>query len=257
MIDVTVPSQEEATDAELFATLRDDDADDSARERASEALVLRYDWLVRWATNRYAGRGEQRDELSQVGYLGLVEAVRRFDPDRGVDFVTFARPTVLGEIRRHFRDGRRWIRLPRRLQELKMRIREATDDLYQELGHPPSADELADYLEVPPDEVAEAMGTDDMFTPVSLDTPVGEEEDAPTHAETLGEDDVELDDVIESESLWPLLDRLPDREREMVLLRFFGNKTQSEIAEHLGISQMHVSRLLSRTLKSLRDELVA
>lgn len=254
---MTVPPQEEATDEELFATLSDDAADEAVRERASEAIVLRYDWLVRWATNRYAGRGEQRDELSQVGYLGLVEAVRRFDPARGVDFVTFARPTVLGEIRRHFRDGRRWIRLPRRIQELKMRIREATDDLYQELGQQPSVDELAEYLEVTPDEIEEAMGTDDMFTPVSLDTPVGEEEDAPTHAETIGEDDVELDDVIDSEALWPLLDRLPEREREMVLLRFFGNKTQSEIAEHLGISQMHVSRLLSRTLRSLRDELVA
>lgn len=254
---MTVTPQDDATDEELFAYLRDDDVDDVTRERASEMLVLRYDWLVRWATNRYAGRGEQRDELSQVGYLGLVEAVRRFDPSRGVDFVTFARPTVLGEIRRHFRDGRRWIRLPRRIQELKMRIREATDDLYQELGHQPSVDELAEYLEVAPDEVEDAMGTDDMFTPVSLDTPVGEEEDAPTHAETLGEDDGELDDVVDSESLWPLLDRLPEREREMVLLRFFGNKTQSEIAEHLGISQMHVSRLLSRTLRSLRDDLVA
>ncbi|HEX6446944.1 MAG TPA: SigB/SigF/SigG family RNA polymerase sigma factor [Streptosporangiales bacterium] len=254
---MTLPPQEDATDAELFACLNDENADEAARERAAEALVLRYDWLVRWATNRYAGRGEQRDELSQVGYLGLVEAVRRFDAERGVDFVTFARPTVLGEIRRHFRDGRRWIRLPRRIQELKMRIREATDDLHQELGHPPSVDELAEYLEVPASEVEEAIGTDDMFTPVSLDTPVGEEEDAPTHAETIGEDDAELDDVIDSESLWPLLDRLPEREREMLLLRFYGNKTQSEIAEHLGISQMHVSRLLSRTLKSLRDELVA
>jgi RNA polymerase sigma-B factor len=252
---MTMTPQDDATDTELFASLSD--PDDTVRERASEALVLRYDWLVRWATSRYSGRGEQRDELSQVGYLGLVEAVRRFDPDRGVDFVTFARPTVLGEIRRHFRDGRRWIRLPRRIQELKMRIKEATDDLYQELGRPPSTAELADYLEVGTDDVEEAMGTDDMFTPVSLDTPIGEEADAPTHAETIGDDDAQLDDVIDSESLWPLLDRLPEREREMLLLRFYGNKTQSEIAEHLGISQMHVSRLLSRTLKSLRDDLVA
>lgn len=254
---MTLPPHNETTDAELFACLRDHAADEGAYERASEALVLKYEWLVRWATNRYAGRGEQRDELSQVGYLGLVEAVRRFDPGRGVDFVTFARPTVLGEIRRHFRDGRRWIRLPRRIQELKMRIREATDDLYQELGQQPSIDELADYLEISGSEVEEAMGTDDMFTPVSLDTPVGEEDDAPTHGETIGDDDGDLDDVIDSESLWPLLERLPEREREMVLLRFFGNKTQSEIAEHLGISQMHVSRLLNRTLRSLRDELVA
>lgn len=254
---MTMTPQGDATDTELFECLRDDTVGDAVHERASELLVMRYDWLVRWATNRYAGRGEQRDELSQVGYLGLVEAVQRFDPGRGVDFVTFARPTVLGEIRRHFRDGRRWIRLPRRIQELKMRIREATDDLYQELGHPPSVQEVADYLEVATGEVEEAMGTDDMFTPVSLDTPIGEEDDAPTPAETIGEDDVDLEDVVDSESLWPLLDRLPEREREMVLLRFFGNKTQSEIAEHLGISQMHVSRLLSRTLRSLRDDLVA
>ena len=138
-----------------------------------------------------------------------------------------------------------------------MRIREATDELYQDLGHSPTAEEHAGHLDASVEDVEEALGTDDMFTPLSLDTPIGDEEDAPTHGEAIGEEDADLDEVIDTESLWPLLDQLPDREREMVLLRYFGNKTQSEIADHLGISQMHVSRLLGRTLQSLHDGLVA
>ena len=117
-------------------------------ERISTTLVERYEYLVRWAVNRYASRGEYREDLTQVGFVGLVEAIQRFDPDRNVEFVSFARPTILGELRRHFRDARRWVRPPRRIQELKLRIREATDELYPENGRQPTVAALVDASEV-------------------------------------------------------------------------------------------------------------
>lgn len=256
-MDMTTPLTFELTDHELFDQLAAGGLDEDGRERIYELLVERYRWLVRWAVNRYANRGEQLEELEQIGYLGLVEAIQRFDVHRGFDFVTFARPTVLGEIRRHFRDGRRWVRLPRRIQELKLDIRDATEELTQRTGRQPTAADLAEHLQTSEALVTEALGADDAFTPLSLDAPVGDEDDGATQLDTLGEDDAQLEEVVDSESLWPLLEKLPDREQEMVLLRFYGNKTQSDIADRLGISQMHVSRLLSRTLESLRRDLVA
>lgn len=250
------PSLHDGADTELFERLQGLD-DDAERDRICTELVRRYGFLVRWAVKRYAHGAEQAEELAQVGYLGLVEAIDRFDPRRGVEFTSFARPTVLGEIRRHFRDGRRWVRLPRRVQELKLRIKEAADRLYQENGRPPSATELASDLGVPEADVEEALGTDDGFAPLSLDAPVDDGEETTTHLELLGGSDPGIDGVVDTEAVWPLLEELPERERELVLLRFFGNKTQTEIADRLGISQMHVSRLLDRTLRRLRDELVA
>ncbi|MPY80656.1 MAG: SigB/SigF/SigG family RNA polymerase sigma factor [Actinophytocola sp.] len=253
---MTMLLNSDRTDAELFQVLATIGDDEPTRERVYELLVQRYGWLVRWAVNRYAGRGEQAEELEQVGYLGLVEAIQRFDAERGVDFVTYARPTVLGEIRRHFRDGRRWVRLPRKIQELKMQIKGATEELSQETGHLPSSAELAVRLDTSEDLVNEALGADDAFTPLSLDAPIGDDEEGTTHMDAMGGDDAKLDDVVDTESLWPLLEKLPEREQEMVLLRFYGNKTQSDIADRLGISQMHVSRLLSQTLATLRKDLV-
>ncbi|MBO0892152.1 MAG: SigB/SigF/SigG family RNA polymerase sigma factor [Acidothermales bacterium] len=250
-------SLDDATDTELFERLQRSDVNAAERDRVCTELVRRYRFLVRWAVKRYAHGAEQAEEISQVGYLGLVEAIDRFDPARGVEFTSFARPTVLGEIRRHFRDGRRWVRLPRRIQELKLRIKDASDRLYQVNGRAPSAAELADELGVPRADVEEAMGTDDGFAPLSLDAPVDDGEETTTHVELLGAPDPGIDGVVDTEAVWPLLEELPERERELVLLRFFGNKTQTEIADRLGISQMHVSRLLDRTLRRLHDELVA
>lgn len=251
------PSLRDGTDTELFERLRQLGDDTAERDRICTELIRRYGFLVRWAVKRYAHGSEQAEELAQVGYLGLVEAIDRFDPTRGVEFTSFARPTVLGEIRRHFRDGRRWVRLPRRIQELKLRIKEAADRLYQENGRRPSTVELAAELGVSEADVDEALGTDDGFAPLSLDAPVDDGEETTTHLELLGETDSDLEGIVDSESVWPLLEDLPARERQLVLLRFFGNKTQTEIANRLGISQMHVSRLLDRTLRRLRDELVA
>src|SRR5690606_4177272 len=139
------------------------------------------------------------------------------------------------------RDGRRWVRLPRKIQELKLEIRTATETLSQENGHLPGAGELAEHLATSEELVNEALGADDAFTPLSLDAPVGEEgEEASTYLDVMGGDDADLEEIVDSESLWPLLEKLPDREQEMVLLRFYGNMTQSDIADRLGISQMHV-----------------
>ncbi|MQA02456.1 MAG: SigB/SigF/SigG family RNA polymerase sigma factor [Streptosporangiales bacterium] len=252
----TVPhTTQPAVDEELFARL-DDRTDATERERIFDELVRRYDWLVRWAARRYANRGEDVEELQQVGYVGLVEAIDRFDAARGVDFVSFARPTVLGEIRRHFRDRRRWIKVPRRLQELKARINAATDELTQRYGRPPTVADLAAELDVDEDEISDALAADDTFAPMSLDTPLDTADgDTPTRLDALAVEDGGFDDLVVSEALWPLLDRLPAREQEMVLLRFYGNKTQVQIADQLGISQMHVSRLLQQTLAALRAEL--
>lgn len=257
LIDMPTPQWSELDDKQLFERLAGDELDDEGRARAYELLVERYQWLVRWAANKYANRGEQVEELEQVGYLGLVEAIQRFDVYRGFDFVTFARPTVLGEIRRHFRDGRRWVRLPRKIQELKLDIKDATEELSQETGHLPSAAELAEHLQTDEGLVTEALGADDAFTPLSLDAPLGDDEEGATHLDAMGADDADLDEIIDTESLWPLLEKLPEREQQMLLLRFYGNKTQSDIADRLGISQMHVSRLLSQTLETLRRDLVA
>lgn len=246
-----------SSDEELFELLGEVGDAEPAREQACAVLVDRYQWLVHWAASRYQGRGEQTEVLEQVGYLGLMEAINRFDPHRGVDFVAYARPTVLGEIKRHFRDKRRWVRLPRRLQELKARLREATEALSQDSGHAPTVAELAEHLDLPEEEVNEAMATDDAFSPLSLDAPVSDSEEPATQLDLMGHEDDRLDSLIDIEALRPLLGELTPREQKMVLLRFYGNLTQSEIASYLGISQMHVSRLLNQTLNSLRAQLTS
>jgi RNA polymerase sigma-B factor len=245
----------EVGDEDLFRAYAE--ADPQARERLTEVIVERYSGLVRWLASRYAGRGVDGDELRQVGFVGLMKAINRFDPDRGVEFASFARPTVQGEIQRHFRDKRRWIRLPRRLQEMKAVLREATETLTHQLGRAPTVAELATHLAVDEELVIEALTADDTFNPVSLDAFGSDEEgeDNRSPLDALGELDPRLDLMIDTETLRPLLAALPDRERMIIQLRFFGECTQSEIAGRLGISQMHVSRLLSKTLRTLREQM--
>jgi RNA polymerase sigma-B factor len=244
----------DSTDDQLFRALAT--ADGAEKERIQELLVRRYDGLVRWLAGRYAGRAVESDELCQVGYVGLVLAIQRFDPDRGFDFASFAKPTVQGEIRRYFRDKRRWIRLPRRLQETKAVLRDATETLTHELGRSPTVDELAERLAVSPDLVLEALTADDAFAPTSLDAAVGSDgDDTYTIADTMGEEDKSIDLMVDRETVRPLIAALPQREQRILHLRFFADKTQAEIGQELGISQMHVSRLLSRTLASLRQQM--
>lgn len=244
---------ESRSDTELFQQLRGLAEDEACREEIATALVHRYSWMVHWAANRYSRRGELTEELEQVGYLGLVEAIDRFDPDRGVQFASFARPTILGELRRHFRDHRRWIRLPRKIQELKLRLNEATEYLTHATGRTPTPAELAVYLDASVEDLTEALATDDGFTPLSLDHPLGSDDGA-SYLDSLATDG-DLSDVVDHASLWPLIQQLPAREQHMLLLRFYGNKSQSEIADQLGVSQMHISRLLHQTLTTLRSQL--
>jgi RNA polymerase sigma-B factor len=241
-------------DEVLFRALAGSDAQE--QEHVTEVLVRRYTGLVRWLASRYAGRGVDAEELRQVGYLGLMKAINRFDPGRGVDFAAFARPTVQGEIQRHFRDKRRWIQLPRRLQEMKAALSDATEKLTHELGRAPTVAELATHLGVDEELVLEALTAEDSFTLTSLDAHA-DASDAHGHSplDALGVEDSRFDLVVDLAVLRPLLAALPARERTILELRFFDDMTQSQIAAHVGISQMHVSRLLAKTLRCLREQM--
>jgi RNA polymerase sigma-B factor len=245
-----------SSDDELFARLRTADA--AERERIQELLVRRYAGLVGWLVAKYANPAVDVEELAQVGYLGLLLAIRRFDPDRGCQFVSYARPTVQGEIRRWFRDKRRWVRLPRQLQEAKARLRTSTEVLSQRLGREPVPTELAEHCGLPPATVRKALATDDTYTVASLDAGLGPDDDpdASTVAETLGEEDHRIELFLDCAALRPLVAQLPEPERRVLYLRFYQEKNQYEIAAELGCSQMHVSRLLHRTLEQLRAQLV-
>ncbi len=177
------------------------------------------------------------------------------DLSRGVEFSTYATPTIVGEIKRHFRDKGWAVRVPRRLQELKLALTKAISDLAQRLGRAPTVAELAAHLQMSEEEVLEGLESANAYSTVSLDAPDSGDEDAPAVAESLGMLDEALEGVEYRESLKPLLERLPPREKRILMLRFFGNMTQSQIATELGISQMHVSRLLARTLTQLREGL--
>jgi RNA polymerase sigma-B factor len=194
--------------------------------------------------------------MQQVGTLGLIAAIDRFDPTRGVEFLSFAVPTITGEIKRHFRDQGWSVRVPRRLQELHLSLNSAVGELAQKNGRAPTPSELAEHLGIPREEVLEGLAVANAYRSSSLDERLSGEDDSPTLAATLGEEDAALEGVEYRESLQPLLATIPARERRILILRFFGNMTQSQIAADIGISQMHVSRLLSQTLAKLREGLL-
>jgi RNA polymerase sigma-B factor len=238
---------------DLLAQLAELDENDPARGALRDDLVTMHLPLVHHLARRFRDRGEPHDDLVQVGTIGLIKAVDRFDPDRGVEFSTYATPTILGEIKRHFRDKGWSVRVPRRLQELRMAISKATAHLSQDLGRAPTVKELAAHLELTEDEVLEGLDAAQSYSTLSLDGSGGDPDgDSPALVDTLGTDDAALANVEYRETLRPLLAALPDRERQIVMLRFFHNKTQSEIAEEVGVSQMHVSRLLVKALGTLR-----
>ncbi len=239
-----------ARERELLSRLATFDADDPDRGPVRDELVTMHLPLVHHLARRFRDRGEPHDDLVQVGTIGLIKSVDRFDIARGVEFSTYATPTVLGEIKRHFRDKGWSVRVPRRLQELRLAITRATADLSQELGRSPTVKELAAHLEVTEEDVLEGLEAAQSYSTLSLDGASGD--DAPALVDTLGTDDEALENVEYRETLRPLLDALPPRERQIVLLRFFHNKTQSEIAAEVGVSQMHVSRLLVKALGTLR-----
>ena len=204
---------------------------------------------------RFRDRGEPIDDLVQVAMVGLVNAIDGYDPTRGCEFAGYATPTIVGEIRRYFRDKGWRIKVPRRLQELRLQVNRAKVELSQSMAASPTISDIARHLEVEEDEVAEAIEVARLYNPVSLSAPAGPDTDLGV-ADPLGDDDPGIEAVDNRESVKPLLAALPERERRILTMRFFGEMTQSQIASELGISQMHVSRLLAQTLFKLREQLV-
>jgi RNA polymerase sigma-B factor len=242
-----------ARSAELFVAFHDRGASAATREGARDALVQLHLPLVEHCARRFRNRGEPFEDLVQVGTIGLIKSVDRFDTDRGVEFSTYATPTILGEIKRYFRDKGWAIRVPRRLQELRMQIGAATAELTQALGRSPTPRELAEVIGCSVEEIVEGIESSNAYATLSLDaSDDGEDGGATTMLDALGVEDVGLENVEIRESIKPLLDQLEPREKKLLLLRFFKNMTQSQIAEEIGVSQMHVSRLLNRTLAQLR-----
>ncbi|AEH08485.1 RNA polymerase, sigma 28 subunit, Sig B/F/G subfamily [Candidatus Protofrankia datiscae] len=241
---------------ELFTQLVALPEGDQQRAEIRDQLVRMHLPLVEYLARRFRNRGEPLDDLTQVATIGLIKSVDRFDPERGVEFSTYATPTIVGEIKRHFRDKGWAIRVPRRLQELKLSLTKATSELSQTLGRSPTVSEIAAHLQMSEEEVLEGLESANAYSAVSLDAPDSGDDEAPAVADTLGVQDESLEGVEYRESLKPLLEKLPPREKRILLLRFFGNMTQSQIATELGISQMHVSRLLARTLAQLRRGLL-
>jgi RNA polymerase sigma-B factor len=224
-------------------------------QRQRDKIVERCLPLADHIARRFEGRGEPRDDLVQVARVGLVNAVARFDVNAGPDFVSFAVPTIMGEVRRHFRDNSWSVKVPRRLKELHLRLGTATADLSQRLGRAPTASELAYELEMDRNEVIEGLLAGNSYNTLSIDSGGSADDDARAIADTLGDVDASLERIENREAIRPLLDGLPERERTVLVLRFFESMTQTQIAERVGISQMHVSRLLAKSLARLRDQL--
>lgn len=221
--------------------------DPTIREQLVEANLGLAEYLAR----RFANRGEALDDLFQVASVGLIKAVDRFDPNRGVEFSTYATHTIVGEVKRHFRDKGWSVRAPRRMQELYLRLGKVVATLGQELGRSPTIAELARELSVSEEEVLEALEAGQAYRSASLDAPAGDEGE--TLGARIGDEDPSLEDAERRATLSALLATLNPRERLIVRLRFFEGLTQSEIAQQLGMSQMHVSRLLARSVEDLRS----
>ena len=242
---------------ELFLQLHGSEEGDASHQAARDALVEQHLPLVEHLARRFRNRGEPYDDLVQVATIGLIKSVDRFDLERGVEFSTYATPTIVGEIKRHFRDKGWAVRVPRRLQELRLSLASATSELSQKQGRSPTVSELAAHLKITDEEVLEGLESANAYSTLSLDAGDSGSGDEPMPvAETLGVEDEGLEGVEYRESLKPMLEQLPPREKKILMLRFFKNMTQSEIAAEIGISQMHVSRLLARTLAQLREGLL-
>ena len=230
---------------ELYAGTRD--------RTLRDELIIEHLGLARALARRYSGRGESMEDLEQVATVGLLKAVERFEPGRGLAFSTFAVPTILGEIKRHFRDRAWATRVPRGLQELALRLTQSVQSLTQELKRSPSLDEIAADMGIDVERVLEAMEVNRSYAASSLDAPAHDDDTSRRLERVLAEVDPALDAVDHQLEVESLLARLSTRDRRIVELRFFEGRTQLEIAEEVGISQMHVSRLLARALESLRE----
>jgi RNA polymerase sigma-B factor len=222
--------------------------------RARDELIERFLPLARKLARRYAASSEPYEDLVQVASLGLVKAVERFDPDRGFAFTSFAVPTVVGELKRYFRDTGWALHVDRGAQERARRVIDAQHQISGHTGHTPSINELSQYLELSEEEVLDGLQTAEAYGAVSLDAPLSSNEDGtPSRLEAIGGEDERLERVHRQATIFAVARCLPERERRILFLRFGEDLTQSEIAEQVGVSQMQVSRLLRRSLQRLRD----
>jgi RNA polymerase sigma-B factor len=240
-----VTNSDDVDEIELFREFRR-----TRSRRTRNELVERHMGLAAHVARRFGRRGPSDDDLRQVAFLALVKAVDRFDPDRNVAFSTFAGRTIEGEIKRHFRDHTWTVRVPRSTKETHLRLRRATDELTQQFGRSPTVDQLAESVGLDVDEVLEAIAAGSAYSTASLDAPTGEDGDG---GRQLGADDEGFGHVADATLVDALMTELEPREREIVRLRFFEELSQSEIAERVGISQMHVSRLLRRSFEEMRQ----
>jgi RNA polymerase sigma-B factor len=246
----------ELSDNALLTQVRTQPRDSEMRAAACEILVDRYTKLVRACVRQYRGSPEPAEDLMQVGYVGLLKAINNYDPEVGDSLAAYAQPCVYGEIKRHFRDKRWQIHVRRSAQELLLELRKANEELTHQLGRAPEEAELANRLGVSVDDMQEARQADLVFSTYSLDAPLSDRDDPALLADLLGDDDPGLAHMIDMEALSAHLGELPDREQRILMLRFYGNLTQTEIGARLGISQMHVSRLMARALAHLRSRLL-
>ena len=225
------------------------------RAAAYEELIRRYDFVVKACVRRYRDSPESTEDLMQVGYLGLLKAISNFNPELGPNLTAYAQPCVSGELKRHFRDKRWQVRVQRTSQENMLAVREVRAALTQQLGRLPEGRELAEAAGLSIEELRETEHAELAFRPYYLDAPVSAEEEATTFGELLGDDDPGIEHAIDSNALWAHWATLPQRQQSILAMRFYGNMTQAEIGDRLGISQMHVSRLLDAALTRLRDHL--
>jgi RNA polymerase sigma-B factor len=244
------------TDDELLVRFRAMPRDSHERAVACEILVQRYERLVRSCVRQYRGSPEPVEDLMQVGYVGLLKAINNFDPSFGSSLSAYAAPCISGEVKRHFRDKRWQVHVRRSAQELLLELRKATEALTHSLGRGPTDEELIERLGCTADDLLEARQADMVFSAYSLDAPLSDRDDPAQLADVLGDEDAEMEHAIDMEAVSTHWDELPEREQRILVMRFYGNLTQAEIGDRLGISQMHVSRLLSRALTHLRSRLL-
>jgi len=246
----------ELSDDDLLALCRKYPGGSAERAAACEVLVKRYAPMVRACVRPYLGSPEPAEDLMQVGYIGLLKAVNNYDPAFGRGLRAYAVPCISGEIKRHFRDKRWQIRVTRPVQELLLEMRSAVEALTHELGRLPSDDELAERLGVTQEELREARRAAEGFSALSLDAPLSGRDDLSELGDLLGEDDAGVDQAVDMQAVASHWDELPRREQRILVMRYYGNLTQEEIAGRLGISQMHVSRLQAQALAWLRDRIL-
>jgi RNA polymerase sigma-B factor len=252
----TTHIDEYADVVDMFHVLKTLPAESHQYARQRERIITRCLHLADHVARHYDRRGENLEDLTQVARLGLMNAVNRFDPDKSSSFLAFAVPTMMGEVRRHFRDHGWSMHVPRRIRDRHGQITRATAHLTQTLGRAPTASELSELLVLDREEVVESLVAAASYNVHSIDAPVAGGDGRPQMlADSIGDVDPAYDHITDMAAVRPLLAALPERERTVLYLRFFASMTQSQIAERIGVSQMHVSRILERTLTKLRTQL--